>query len=70
MRVISWQDGMFIHPNHFQQQDLCWKGPIGRYHNASSYLSWGMLETCFFAPRDLSKLYEKQRIKPILSQLK
>jgi type VI secretion system protein ImpJ len=44
MRKISWQDGMFIHPHHFQQQDLCWEGLIGRYHNAAPYFSWGLLE--------------------------
>ncbi len=44
MRKISWQDGMFIHPHHFQQQDLCWESLIGRYHRASPYFSWGLLE--------------------------
>jgi type VI secretion system protein ImpJ len=44
MRKISWQDGMFIHPHHFQQQDLCWEGLIVGYHNASPYFSWGLLE--------------------------
>ena len=43
-RKISWKDGMFIHPHHFQQQDLCWEGLIGRYHKASAHFSWGILE--------------------------
>ena len=44
VRKISWQDGMFIHPHHFQQQDLCWEGLISRYHKASPYVGWGILE--------------------------
>jgi type VI secretion system protein ImpJ len=44
VRKISWQDGMFIYPHHFQQQDLCLQSLIGRHHAALPYFSYGLLE--------------------------
>ena len=41
---ISWQDGMFLYPQHFQQQDLYFEKLISKYYLLSPMFNFGLLD--------------------------
>ena len=39
---VVWSKGMFLTPQHFQQQDLGWDELIHFRFNASNFANWGV----------------------------
>ena len=44
MNKVIWKDGMFIYPQHFQQQDLYHTESLVNYHMLQPFHNWGILE--------------------------
>ena len=41
---VIWQDGMFICPHHFQQQDFYYENMLNEYHLTQNAYGWGILD--------------------------
>jgi type VI secretion system protein ImpJ len=41
---VIWQDGMFIYPHHFQQQDIYYENVLSEYHLLRNSYGWGILD--------------------------
>lgn len=40
---VIWQDGMFIYPHHFQQQDIYYEDMLNEYHLLHDAYGWGLI---------------------------
>ncbi|WPY01673.1 VasE superfamily type VI secretion protein (plasmid) [Candidatus Trichorickettsia mobilis] len=41
---VFWKDGMFMYPQHFQQQDFYYENLINNYQSLQPYPNWGILK--------------------------
>jgi type VI secretion system protein ImpJ len=40
---VIWQDGMFLHPHHFQQQDIYYENMLSEYYLLKNSENWGII---------------------------